>query len=96
MTEDEKNELKFMAARNNLQARLMLMADFVRDNPPEKIGKQKHENLKQIAGLGIMLIMENDWQHRTINNLRKDLNAEMRMNTELIKRFLDGETKPLA
>jgi len=92
MTEDEKNEFKFIAARNKLQVRLMLMADFVRSSTPEKIGKEKYENLREVSALGLMLIMENDWQHRKIQSLRRDLNAEMKNNNELLKKFLDGET----
>jgi len=92
MTDEDKNEFKFIAARNKLQVRLMLMAEFVRGTSPEKIGKEKYQNLKEVSALGLMLIMENDWQHRTISSLRRDLNAEMVYNTELIKKFIDGET----
>ena len=92
ITEDDKNELKFMASRNKLKAQLLNMADFIRASSPEKIGKARYENLREVAALGLMLIMENEWQYRQIDHLRKDLNAEMRMNTELIRKHLDGET----
>jgi hypothetical protein len=92
MTEDQATELKFLAARNKLKVRLEMMADFVSKSTPESIGKQKYENLREVASLGLLLILENDWQSRTIKNLREDLNAEMRNNNVFLKKMLDGDT----
>ena len=63
MTDDQSNELKFLAARNQLDVKLWLMLDFVKASTPEKIGLAKYNNLKEISTLGIMLIQENAWQH---------------------------------
>jgi len=48
MTDDDKNELKFLASRNKLKAHLLNMADFIRASTPEKIGKARYENLREI------------------------------------------------
>jgi len=82
-------ELKFLASRNRLKIKLEFMLDFVRTHTPEEIGQQRYENLREVAALGLMLIMENDWQHRQIQNLRKDLAEEMRMNTTMLAKLLD-------
>ncbi len=92
MTEDQATELKFLAARNKLKIRLELMADFVSKSTPESIGKQKYENLREVASLGLLLILENDWQARTIRNLREDLSVEMKNNNVFLKKMLDGES----
>jgi hypothetical protein len=86
MTSEQSNELKFIAARNQLDVKLWLMLDFVKGTTPEEIGATKYQNLKEIATLGIMLIQENAWQHSEIAQLRTQLAKEMRMNTELLRR----------
>ena len=92
MDNDQETELKFLAARNKLKIRLEFMADFVSKSTPESIGKQKYENLREVASLGLLLILENDWQSRTIKHLREDLNAEMKNNNVFLKKMLDGDT----
>lgn len=84
MTEYDKQELKFLAARNDLEVRLHMMREFVTSTTPEKIGKQKYENLFKISGLGLLLIMENQMMYDELLNLRKQLNREMKLNTQLL------------
>jgi hypothetical protein len=90
MNKDQETELKFIAARNKLKLRLEMMAEFVSKSTPESIGKHKYENLREVASLGLLLILENDWQARTIRNLREDLNAEMKNNNVFLQKLLDG------
>ena len=84
MTQDEKTELQFFAARNRLEGKLIIMKDFIIEQGVAKVGKAKYQNLFEISSLGLMLIMENRWQADEISKLRKQLNREMALNTKLM------------
>lgn len=84
MTQDEQNELRFMSARSRLEGKLIIMKDFIVSQGVAKVGKKKYENLFEISTLGLMLIMENRWQSDEIAKLRKQLNQESRLNTQLM------------
>lgn len=84
MTEEQKNELNFLSARNRLEGKLIIMKDFIVSQGVAKVGKKKYENLFEISSLGLMLIMENRWQNDEITKLRKQLNREMQQNTKLM------------
>ena len=84
MTNEQENELKFLAARNRLGVKLQLMRDFVVETGVKKMGKAKYDNLFEVSSLGLMLIMENRFQSDEIAKLRQQLSREMTMNTKLI------------
>lgn len=81
MTDYEKNELKFLSARNRLEGKLIIMKDFVVENR-EKMNKSKYQNLFEISSLGLMLILENRMMFDELTKLRTQLNREMTINTQ--------------
>ena len=81
MNEYDKNELKFLSARNRLEGKLIIMKDFVVENR-EKMNKSKYQNLFEISSLGLMLILENRMMFDELTKLRTQLNREMTINTQ--------------
>ena len=93
MTEYDKNELAFLASRNELEMKFHQMREFLASTTPEKIGKARYENLFSVAGLGLMLILENKLMWDEIENLRgkiRRLDSEaielLKQNNELMKK----------
>ncbi len=84
MTEDQKNEVNFLSARNRLEGKLIIMKDFIVAQGVAKVGQKKYENLFEISTLGLMLIMENRWQADEIAKLRQQLSRETKLNTQLM------------
>ncbi len=84
MTEEQKNELNFLSARNRLEGKLIIMKDFIVAQGVAKVGKKKYDNLFEISSLGLMLILENRFQSDEIAKLRKQLNRETQLNTQLM------------
>jgi hypothetical protein len=93
LTEYDKNELAFLASRNELEMKFHEIREFLQTTSPSKIGQQRYQNLFTIAGLGLTLILENKLMWDEIENLRgkiRRLDAEaidlLKQNNELMKK----------
>ena len=87
MTEYDKNELAFLASRNELERKFHEIRDFLQTTSPEKIGKNRYQNLFTIAGLGLTLILENKLMFDEIEKLRKQARRSDTENLELLKQI---------
>lgn len=87
MTEYDKNEIAFLASRNELEMKFHEIREFLQTTSPDKIGKQRYQNLFTIAGLGLTLILENKLMFDEIEKLRKQARRNDSENLELIKQI---------
>ena len=83
----DKNELAFLASRNELERKFYEVKDFLATTTPEKLGKKRYQNLFTMSGLGLMLILENKLMYDKLEMLRKQLNRADAENIELLKKL---------